>query len=114
MAPGDAELLTKNGWAVGFLLASLELCVLVMTGFLWLTIRAYRRGDTAIGALFTVLWILVGGGWVLGVILGLLFGWIWVRRWQAGWFMCGWSLLIFLAAGNLALAIVMKKMSQEE
>ncbi len=37
MVAADAELLTKNGWAFGFLAASLQFFFLVMVGFLWLT-----------------------------------------------------------------------------
>jgi ABC-type Mn2+/Zn2+ transport system permease subunit len=110
----DAELLAQNGWAVGFLIAALQLSVFTLAGFVWLTARAYQRGDTAIGVLFTVLLLLIGGGWVLGVLLGLILGWVRVRRWQAREFMAGWSLLFLLAAGNLALAVLMRKMSREE
>ncbi|MBA4192628.1 MAG: hypothetical protein C0467_32065, partial [Planctomycetaceae bacterium] len=79
MGSVDAELLTKNGWAAGFLVASLQLCVFIMIGFVWLTVHAYRSGDAAIGVLFTILILIVGGGWMAGVVLGLVFGWIWVR-----------------------------------
>lgn len=85
-----------------------------MTGFVWLTAWAYRKGDTALGVPFTALLLLVGGGWVLGVLLGLTPGWVRARRWQARGFMAGWSLLSLLAAGDLALAVLMRKMSREE
>ncbi len=62
MALDNAELVTKNGGAVGFLVASLQLSVFVMAGFVWLTVWAYRRGDTAVGILFTILLVIVGGG----------------------------------------------------
>jgi len=114
MGAVDPELLAQNGWAVGFLVTSLQLSALVMTGFLWLTFRAYRHGDTSVGVLFTVLLLLVGGGWVLGVLLGLILGWVLVRRWRVGWFMAWWSALILLTVANLTLAVVMRKMSREE
>jgi hypothetical protein len=114
MAPGDAEWAAKNGWAVGFMVATLQLSAFVMAGFVWLTVRAYRRGDTAVGVLFTVLLVIVGGGWVAGVLLGLVFGWVWVRRWQVRQFMLWWSGLVWLLVGNFALSVAMRKMSVEE
>ncbi len=114
MKAESIELITKNGWAGGLLIASLQLSVLVMAGYVWLTVRAFRRGETAVGILFSALGFLVGGGWCAGVLLGLVFGWVWVRRWNALPFMIVWSTLVALVIGNFALACVMKKMSLDE
>ncbi|VTR96697.1 unnamed protein product [Gemmata massiliana] len=114
MKAESIELITKSGWAYGFLIAFLQLSVFVMAGYLWLTVRAFRRGDTAVGILFAALWLLIGGGWLAGVLLGLVFGWVWVRRWNALPFMIVWSILVVLAIGNFALAGVMMKMSLDD
>ena len=110
----DTELLAKNGWAVGFLITSLQLMAFVMAGYLWLTVHAFRKGETSIGVIFTILLVIIGGGWTLGVVLGLIVGWTKARRWQIRGFMAGWTTLILLALINLAISAVMRKMSMED
>ncbi|MBX9579826.1 MAG: hypothetical protein K2X87_05910 [Gemmataceae bacterium] len=114
MDAAAVELVTKDRWTVGLMVAGLQLLVLVMAGYVWLAARAYRRGDKAIGVILTVLFLLAGGGWSVGVPLALALGWASARRWQVGWFMAAWTLVILLAAADIALAAVMKGMSLDE
>jgi hypothetical protein len=107
----EAEMLSKNAWAAVFLVATVALSILVLAGLLYLTIRAYQCGDTAIGVLLTVLWVVVGGGWMAGVLVGLVCGWTLSARWQVRTFMKWWTALIVLAGATFALSAVIKKMS---
>jgi hypothetical protein len=110
----DAEMLAKNAWAVGFLVTSLQLYALVIAGYLWLIVTTFQKGEKSLGIIFAVLFIFLGGGWVLGVLLGLIIGWTKVARWQIRGFMTGWTILILIASLNLTISILMRKMSRDD
>jgi hypothetical protein len=104
------DLLTQDAWTFAFLIAAVELTVVVFVGYLRLTILFFRKRDAAVGLLCSLLLLLPGCGWLLGVFVGLLFGWTRARRWGVESFMAFWSAVVLLAVVNYALFLVMGPM----
>jgi hypothetical protein len=106
--------LTKQIWTFAFLFAGLQLTIVVLGGYLWLIVLFFRKRETAVGLLCTLLLPIIGGGWLLGTIIGLLFGWKWAKRWSIQGFMSFWSLAILLAIVNISPFAIMSSMSLDK
>ncbi len=107
----DQELLTKQSWGCGLLVAGLQMLAVVLACYLRLVVELFRRREYTVGVLFAVLFLLVGGGWTLGALAGLPVGWRYARRWGLRPWMAVWSLALVGGLANIAAGGVLLKMS---
>ena len=110
----DPVLLTKQSWANGFLLAFLQLSALVLVCYVVMIVRLFRRKERALGWLCALLNLMIGGGQVVGVLIGLIFGWMKARAWGIRTFMAFWTALFLLALLNLAALFVALQLSKSD
>jgi hypothetical protein len=71
----------------------------VLACYLRLIVELFRRREYVAGSLFAALFVLVGGGWAIGVLAGLPVGWRYAGRWGIRPWMTVWSVAL---AGGLA------------
>ncbi|VTS06811.1 hypothetical protein [Tuwongella immobilis] len=107
----DAAWLTKQAWSTGFLVAGLELLVIALACFARLVIELFRRREVIVGVLFAGMLLMIGGGWVLGVLAGLPVGWRYTRQWGIRPWMVVWSLALIGGVGNILLGGMLLHMS---
>jgi hypothetical protein len=122
MLPYTADVLFSSFAAYNRALWPLPILAVVLAlGVILLTLRPVRGGDRAIGALVTLAWLWIGGGYhflhlaaldfaapaygAFFVLEGLLFGWVVVVRRLAFRFVAdlfGWAGLALMIAATLA------------
>ena len=109
----EAAELTKQSWAYGFLLAALQAFLVTLLCYLRFVVELFRRREYLAGAVFATLFILVGGGWTLGVLAALPLGWRYAKRWEIrGWILL-WSVSLVVGLMNLGAGVMLAKMSVE-
>jgi hypothetical protein len=106
----DGDLLTKQSWGCGLLVAGLQILGVVLICYIRLVLEMFRRREYLIGVLFSVLFLFIGGGWVLGVLTGLPVGWRNARRWDIRAWMVVWTLALVGGLANIAVGGLLLKM----
>ena len=110
----DETLLTKQSWCCGLLVAGFQMLVIVLICYLRLVVEMFRRREYLVGALFAFMFLLVGGGWTLGVLAGLPVGWRYARRWGIRPWMAVWTLAMMCGLCNIAAAAWLHSLSVEQ
>jgi hypothetical protein len=107
----DQALLTKQSWGCGFMVAGIQLLLVVVACQLRLVIELFRRREYVVGALFALMFLFVGGGWTLGALVGLPVGWREARRWGIRPWMAVWSLALAAGLANIVIGGLLFNMS---
>lgn len=104
----------KAAWECGLFVAALQMLAIVVVCYLRLVVEMYRRRAYTVGVLFTILFLLAGGGLSIGVFVGLPVGWKYSRDWGIRPWMAVWSLALVGSISNIVTAIWFRSMNSEE
>jgi hypothetical protein len=107
-------MLTKQSWVFGLMVASLEMFAIALICYLRLVIELFRRREYVLGVILAVLFVFVGGGWTVGLVVGLPIGWLHALRGQIRAWLAVWSIALVAGIANLLIAIWMSQMTKAE
>jgi hypothetical protein len=110
----DAALLAKQSWGTGLVIAGVQLLLMVMACYLRLVVEMVRRREYTLGILFAGLFLLIGGGWAVGVLVGLPVGWRNATRWNLRGWMTFWTLALVLGLVNVGAGLVLLQLPVEQ
>lgn len=109
----SSQLFFQETWAVGLFLASLHFFAISLVCYLRLIAALFRHREYLVGVLLAAFFLVPGGGWVIGSVVGLCVGWRYSREWNIRGWLIVWSVALGIGAVDLALVVWLKDLSLE-
>ena len=101
----DEVFLTKTCWGHGLFVASLQCFLVVLACYLRFVVELFLRREFVLGVIFSILFMVVGAGWSVGVLAGVIVGWRQAREWKIRAWMTVWAIALLAAIINMALSV---------
>src|SRR5262245_34760240 len=106
------EFIWEMAWRRAIGIAFLQMAAIVYVFYLGLIVLFFRKREVSFGILCGICAV-VPFAQPVGVLLGLIFGWLRAGRWQIKGFMALWTAIVMVAVLDLAAIIVLRSLDAE-